>query len=59
MILHKIHELSFGDFAGRMTTPASRDRRRLPEKRMQRSGLEDGGSVYTESDRKVPNGSPG
>ena len=36
--------------------PALRDRRRLPEERMQLAGSKDGNSVYTESDREVQNG---
>jgi hypothetical protein len=36
-----------------------RDRRRLPEERMQLAGLKDGGSVYTECDREVQNGNSG
>jgi hypothetical protein len=39
--------------------PALRDRRGLPEERMQLAGSSDGGSVSTEWDRKVQNGNSG
>jgi len=44
---------------GQGDNPALRDRRRLPEERMQPAGSKDSGSVYTESDREVQNGNSG
>jgi len=44
---------------GQGDNPALRDRRRLPEERMQLAGSNDGDSVYTEWDRKVQNGNSG
>ena len=41
---------------GQGDNPALRDRRRLPEERMQLAGSKDGGSVYTESNREFQNG---